>query len=85
MRFTALIFKPCKIVAKAKHEICKLFVCSSCCDICKTFSVLPHLLQIEGANATDGRGPSIWDVFADTPGKIKDGSTGVDSRAPCTF
>ncbi|CAL5223968.1 g6575 [Coccomyxa viridis] len=33
--------------------------------------------QIEGANATDGKGPSIWDVFATIPGKIKDGSTGA--------
>ncbi|CAK0738170.1 hypothetical protein CVIRNUC_001004 [Coccomyxa viridis] len=33
--------------------------------------------QIEGANATDGKGQSIWDVFADTPGKIRDGSTGA--------
>jgi beta-glucosidase len=31
--------------------------------------------QIEGAAAEDGRGPSIWDAFAATPGKIKDGST----------
>ena len=32
--------------------------------------------QIEGAVAKEGRGPSIWDVFCRTPGKIKDGSTG---------
>lgn len=31
--------------------------------------------QIEGAAAEDGRGLSIWDAFAATPGKIKDGST----------
>ena len=37
----------------------------------------PVTLQIEGANATDGRGPSIWDVFANVPGNIADGSTGV--------
>ena len=32
--------------------------------------------QVEGAVHEDGRGDSIWDRFAHTPGKIKDGSTG---------
>jgi beta-glucosidase len=32
--------------------------------------------QIEGAVAEDGRGPSIWDRFAHTPGRIADGTTG---------
>src|SRR5674476_65776 len=32
--------------------------------------------QIEGAVREDGRGPSIWDTFAATPGKIQDGNTG---------
>lgn len=32
--------------------------------------------QIEGAAQTDGRGPSIWDTFAHTPGKILNGDTG---------
>ncbi|KOX10730.1 beta-glucosidase [Micromonospora sp. NRRL B-16802] len=31
--------------------------------------------QIEGATTADGRGPSIWDTFAQTPGRIGDGST----------
>ncbi|WP_244963038.1 GH1 family beta-glucosidase [Nocardioides dongkuii] len=32
--------------------------------------------QVEGAWAEDGRGPSVWDTFAHTPGHINDGSTG---------
>ena len=32
--------------------------------------------QVEGSTTADGRGPSIWDTFAATPGKISDGSTG---------
>ncbi|HEY7225565.1 MAG TPA: GH1 family beta-glucosidase [Micromonosporaceae bacterium] len=32
--------------------------------------------QIEGAVAEDGRGPSIWDTFSHTPGRVADGSTG---------
>ncbi|MFD9737366.1 GH1 family beta-glucosidase [Umezawaea sp. NPDC059074] len=32
--------------------------------------------QIEGAVAEDGRGPSIWDTFAATPGKVDNGDTG---------
>jgi beta-glucosidase len=31
--------------------------------------------QIEGAVSEDGRGPSVWDTFVATPGKIADGST----------
>jgi beta-glucosidase len=32
--------------------------------------------QVEGAWNEDGKGPSIWDTFAHTPGKIKNGDTG---------
>jgi len=32
--------------------------------------------QIEGATREDGRGPSIWDTFAATPGKVANGDTG---------
>ena len=31
--------------------------------------------QVEGAASEDGRGPSIWDTFAKTPGRIADGTT----------
>ncbi|MDX2226986.1 MAG: family 1 glycosylhydrolase, partial [Verrucomicrobiae bacterium] len=30
--------------------------------------------QVEGAWNEDGKGPSLWDVYGHTPGKIKDGS-----------
>jgi len=33
--------------------------------------------QIEGAGAIDGRVESIWDRFAATPGKVRDGSSGA--------
>jgi len=33
--------------------------------------------QIEGAVDVDGRGKSIWDVFCETPGKVRDGDTGA--------
>jgi beta-glucosidase len=33
--------------------------------------------QVEGAVAEDGRTPSIWDTFAATPGKVRDGDTGA--------
>jgi beta-glucosidase len=32
--------------------------------------------QIEGAAGEDGRGPSIWDTFSRTPGKVRNGDTG---------
>lgn len=32
--------------------------------------------QIEGSPDADGRGPSIWDTFAHTPGKVVNGDTG---------
>ncbi|MEU8333332.1 GH1 family beta-glucosidase [Micromonospora sp. NPDC048839] len=33
--------------------------------------------QIEGAATADGRGASIWDTFAHSPGRISDGSSGA--------
>ena len=33
--------------------------------------------QIEGAVEDDGRGRSIWDTYSHTPGRVRDGDTGV--------
>jgi beta-galactosidase len=41
-----------------------------------TWGTATAAYQIEGAVAEDGRGPSIWDTFAHTPGMISDGTTG---------
>ncbi|KAL3427950.1 Beta-glucosidase 1B 3 [Phlyctema vagabunda] len=35
--------------------------------------------QVEGGWNADGKGVSIWDTFAHTPGKVKDGSTPDDA------
>ena len=39
-----------------------------------TLGVATSAAQIEGTAPDDGKGPSIWDAFCATPGKIKDGS-----------
>lgn len=41
-----------------------------------TWGVASAAYQLEGAVSTDGRGPSIWDDFCNTPGKVFDGHTG---------
>ena len=33
--------------------------------------------QVEGAVAEDGRGPSIWDTFSATPGRVVGGDSGA--------
>jgi len=41
-----------------------------------TFGVATASYQIEGAIG-EGRGPSIWDTFSQTPGNVKGGDTGA--------
>ena len=36
----------------------------------------PSAYQVEGAAQADGRGPSVWDTFSHTPGKVRGGDTG---------
>lgn len=40
------------------------------------FGVATASYQVEGSTEVDGRGPSIWDVFAARPGAVADGSDG---------
>jgi beta-glucosidase len=41
-----------------------------------TWGAATSAYQVEGAWQADGRGESIWDRFAHTPGRIADGATG---------
>ncbi len=41
-----------------------------------TWGVATSAFQIEGAWAEDGKGPSIWDTFSHTPGRVIDGTNG---------
>ncbi|WP_307796676.1 GH1 family beta-glucosidase [Actinomadura barringtoniae] len=41
-----------------------------------TWGAATAAYQIEGAAAEDGRGPSIWDTFCRTPGKVLNGENG---------
>ena len=41
-----------------------------------TWGVAAAAYQIEGAAAEDGKGPSVWDMFCQQPGKVLDGHHG---------
>jgi len=41
-----------------------------------SWGVASSAYQIEGAVAEDGRGPSIWDTFTHTPGRVANGESG---------
>jgi beta-glucosidase len=41
-----------------------------------TWGAATAAYQIEGATEADGRGASVWDTFARTPGKVRGGDTG---------
>ncbi|MEL7180513.1 MAG: family 1 glycosylhydrolase [Pseudomonadota bacterium] len=41
-----------------------------------TWGVATASYQIEGATRADGRGPSIWDAFANMPGRVFEGHNG---------
>ncbi|MFD7435992.1 GH1 family beta-glucosidase [Streptomyces sp. NPDC059861] len=41
-----------------------------------TWGTATAAYQIEGAATLDGRTPSIWDTYARTPGKVRNGDTG---------
>lgn len=42
-----------------------------------TWGVASAAYQVEGGGDSDGRGPSVWDKFCATPGKVFDGHTGM--------
>src|ERR1700723_2709249 len=41
-----------------------------------TWGAATAAYQIEGATDVDGRGPSVWDTFSHTQGKVRGGDTG---------
>src|ERR1700739_3191439 len=41
-----------------------------------TWGAATAAYQIEGAATAGGRGPSVWDTFSHTPGKVRGGDTG---------
>ncbi|MEL7472252.1 MAG: GH1 family beta-glucosidase [Planctomycetota bacterium] len=43
----------------------------------RTWGVASAAFQVEGTATEDGRGPSVWDAFADQPGAVRGGDTGA--------
>jgi Glycosyl hydrolase family 1 len=45
-----------------------------------TWGAATAAYQIEGATQADGRGPSVWDTFSRTPGKVRGGDVNPDGE-----
>jgi beta-glucosidase len=64
-------------VGKVSSDIQSLVIKKSDFPASFTWGVATSSFQIEGAGQQDGRGPSIWDTFCETPAHIADQSNGL--------